>query len=588
MQRTKRTGKTNGKPRLVQTIYFQILVSNLLMLAVFGLVMGFVLHSYASTVETSGKMMTHVLELSGAESSLKTSLSDLEVSMYAYTISNDTAQKEKLKQGMQKQKQNGLQQLKELQQEYADSADKAGETWTQSYQRFTDGIEKVVQLKDGGNVAGAFSVIKSEVVPGADQMNSHMEQLAKDNEAAVQACTTTMQSMQRSGLQAAAAGLVLFLCCLIANYLICYLQVVRRIKKMAGELSEMIRKMEAGQGDLTARIRTPVSSELMYLKNGINLFLETLQETMRSIRGGTAVLGKSSGQVAEQIRQVSDHVTGTSAALEELSAGMENVSGAATAMSGQLEQVRDAAEEMHAEASAGVQRADDMKQEADGIQNRAAARKADAGAKVASLSDVLEQSVRDSDRVKQINELTEVILDISAQTNLLALNASIEAARAGTAGRGFAVVAEEIGKLADNSRQTAGSIQQISSEVTLAVHQLSDHAMQVLDFMHTIVIRDYDTFVESGQRYEQAATDMNEMLEHFNGKAENLRQIVENMTASVISITTSVQESAEAISLSAGNSAEIAGKIRQIDHAMEENNSAAKELSDSTGRFAVV
>ncbi len=48
---------------------------------------------------------------------------------------------------------------------------------------------------------------------------------------------------------------------------------------------------------------------------------------------------------------------------------------------------------------------------------------------------VLEHSVKESEQVNQIGELTNVILDIASQTNLLALNASIEAARAGEAGK---------------------------------------------------------------------------------------------------------------------------------------------------------
>lgn len=69
-----------------------------------------------------------------------------------------------------------------------------------------------------------------------------------------------------------------------------------------------------------------------------------------------------------------------------------------------------------------------------------------------------------TDRVTAINQIAD-------QTNLLALNAAIEAARAGHQGRGFAVVAEEVRRLADVSRRTAGEITELAARSKLTVAQ---------------------------------------------------------------------------------------------------------------------
>lgn len=80
--------------------------------------------------------------------------------------------------------------------------------------------------------------------------------------------------------------------------------------------------------------------------------------------------------------------------------------------------------------------------------------------------EVIEHSARQTENLldslengmKEISGFADTIAGITSQTNLLALNASIEAARAGEMGRGFSVVAEEVGQLAQNSKQASDAI----------------------------------------------------------------------------------------------------------------------------------
>ena len=274
--------------------------------------------------------------------------------------------------------------------------------------------------------------------------------------------------------------------------------------------------------------------------------------------------------------------------MEELVASMENVANSTVDLEDKLKLVREATDAIYSESQNGAERAELIKSEADTIKKDAADKKDSTGAKIEELSKVLEASVKESEQVNQISDLTNDILDIASQTNLLALNASIEAARAGEAGKGFAVVADEISKLAANSREAAGNIQEISARVTTAVKELSDNAIQVIDFINENVLSDYDSFVETGAKFEDTASVIDEMLGSFTDKANKLNEVMDAMSVRIEDIANSLQESSYAINMSATASTTIVSEIQGITDAMDQNGIVTKQLSESTMKFEVV
>ena len=381
-------------------------------------------------------------------------------------------------------------------------------------------------------------------------------------------------------------GIVVVL--IIVSFLLSFIRINKTILGISYELQSIINNINRGKGDLTARINTKTKTELAMISDGINEFLGTLQGVIKDVKEGASVLSTSSDSMVVKIQSASDNVTNTSAAMEELAASMENVSTTAIDLNDKVFEVREATNAIDAEAKEGASKANEIKMAADEIKKEATEKKDNTGAKMEELSRVLEVSVKESEQVNQIGDLTNEILDIASQTNLLALNASIEAARAGEAGKGFAVVADEISKLAANSRDTAGNIQEISAKVTAAVKTLSDNAVQVIEFINENVLADYDAFVETGSKFEDTATMIDEMLATFSDKADNLNNVMNEMADRIETISNSVNESSNAIGMSAQAATEIVGEIQGINEAMDQNNDVTKQLNASTQKFEIV
>ncbi len=451
-----------------------------------------------------------------------------------------------------------------------------------SYLATVDDMVTCFRARDN---AGAMALYIDPYLAQQTAMNEAIE-TAETNIVALQdGLAFFLENTYKQNLKKVIVCVVIFIIAIIVGIILSITRISSKITQIVNELLEIISNIDSGKGDLTSRIQTKSTTELSYISDGINQFIETLQGVIREVKDGSVVLTSSSDAMTEKISRANDSITNTSAALEELSASMDTVSTTADQISGRLEEVKSATAEIREEAEKGAQTAIEIKTEADEIKSGAQKKKENTGSKVGELSQILEKSVKDSEKVSQINELTSVILDIASQTNLLALNASIEAARAGEAGKGFAVVASEISSLAENSRQTAGNIQIISNEVTEAVNTLSSNAMEVIQFINDVVLADYDAFVETGDKYENTAVLMDDILEKFNAKADNLNTIMDKMADSVEAITDSVRESTQAISLSAQNSTEIVGEIQGISESMEENNRVTEQLNNSTKRF---
>ena len=98
-----------------------------------------------------------------------------------------------------------------------------------------------------------------------------------------------------------------------------------------------------------------------------------------------------------------------------------------------------------------------------------------------AVSKKVEQSTNETKEVTdklllesgEIGKTLDIINEIAESINLLALNASIEAARAGEAGRGFAVVAQEVGHLAESTKDSLKNVNDVVTRVQSGTENVS-------------------------------------------------------------------------------------------------------------------
>lgn len=313
-------------------------------------------------------------------------------------------------------------------------------------------------------------------------------------------------------------------------------------------------------------------------------------------------LAKAFNQMKESLKlligNITDNSSQLSAATEQLSASSIEVSTAAEDVSKSVEQSAKGAVES---ASIAKDSAIAMQETATGVQRIAEASQllfdhakeatqiASSGGQILVVAKQQMEVISDSTnqtndliqkltvQTKEIQRMTNVITDITEQTNLLALNAAIEAARAGEHGKGFAVVAEEVRKLAEESKDSATQIVQLT------------HAIQLdTDVVAKSVAEGIQNVEQGVYVINNAAESFGQIVESVDSMTNQLEDITatsEELSAGTEEVTASVEEIANNAEIAAKHNANISASVEEQDATLQEINSVVQELNQRALRL---
>lgn len=361
--------------------------------------------------------------------------------------------------------------------------------------------------------------------------------------------------------------------------------VIKPLLRTQKEINGIIVNIDNKKGDLTQRVTPINNAEVDAVGKGINVFMTKLQTIFKAVVTNSARMERVVDDVRQSVQTSNSSVSDLSALTEELSATMQDISENASVINTNTDNVAKEVELIAEKTDELTGYTKDMKAHAQSMESVARTNMESTDRKVSEILEVLQKAIEDSNSVKQVNSLTNDILNIASQTNMLALNASIEAARAGEAGRGFAVVASEISQLAAASQEAANNIQRINAVVTNSVNNLSDNANGLVSYINDSILPEFERFVESGVEYNDKASFIEGTMTDFKEKTDSLKQSMLEISSSINTISHAINEGVNGVVSAADSTQLIVEDMDNISHKMDENYEIADSLKKETSIF---
>ncbi|HBF36461.1 MAG TPA: hypothetical protein DDW50_03985 [Firmicutes bacterium] len=306
-------------------------------------------------------------------------------------------------------------------------------------------------------------------------------------------------------------------------------------------------------GDLTHQIRADGSPEILRVVAGLNQAISGLRELISNINSQSEALsrasqelktassetGRSASEVAMAMQEMTNGSVKQANQISEATRKAQLFSEMVRKVSDDTETIASASQKVVQSAQVGLKATIDV---ADEIQELYLSTK--------QMDGVIGELSKSTD---EINEIISAIRGIADQISLLALNAAIEAARAGEHGKGFAVVAQETGKLADQSKQAVGMIEDLIAKIkgrTTQAVQAMQQGMARAENGKDLTSRASKTFEEITQALNNNLTQIEVVAQSTRKMSDDNNTIIEKI-AEIASISEESLASTEEVSATA-------------------------------------
>ena len=563
----------------------QLSLMNLALIVVFGIYFGNSINNFRSTIEKCNKISDVYLSAMVLRGDMKKDYEKIQRYIYAYLATNDIEEREHLLENIDKRYTQLLADIGQVQIYLEDNSEVNIADMESGLRAYTENAKKSLLSSAGKSTEAVIEEIDA-LEAEDEKFDSNLELANAYFEQSIATLRQEQTDMYDRTISTSILGAVLMIVVIGINQALFQHNVIRPIRRSSRELHQMIDEIDRNNGDLHARITTSTRSELRLLTDGVNEFLETLQNIIDKVSVSTKTLARSNDQIVTMVENANTNIAESSAAMEELAANMEAVATTSEGIQNTIGGVKEQVDILWQEADQGSQKAVGVSDDARTMKQHIVKVKGFTVQKVGEITELLNCSIKNSEKVSKINALSETIMNIANETTLLSLNASIEAARAGEAGRGFAVVAGEINSLANNSQETAKNIQHINEEVIDMVQEMAENTSAALEYINRYVLKDYDQFETAMDEYVSNMEEFYSILHNFSTSSKSLNDSMAAIVDSVENITNAVGEGSAAVDISAENASSLVDKMNEVQNAVNVCRGVSGTLEQEIEHFS--
>lgn len=570
----------------MKKIGFKFAVAIMLLTLISIGALGILARSLTTITTSSQELMNNQVEKTDLIHSIYEDYLDMYMNMYAHVNTKLAAVMDKRSEEIYATREEMWQKMEAYESQItSEEAQTAYDTIKDRLVSFDQCVDSIIEASRKNDKEQANILITNNLSMLNDTIQLNMQKLLEYSAEELKTGKADLQLTAAESEGVILAAMILLVAAAVLVTIIAIRIIVVPIRRMAKVINKMIEDIHNGQGDLTSRVPVQTKDEISTLAQGVNEFLDILQDMIGGVISCGQEIEKQQQNVTAVVDKTNDNASETSSTMEELAASIEEVSSTVAYVNENTKQAEESVEMMIDKAVSGTQFAEEIRNRAQQLQKVAKDSRESAGTMIGEFDSMLQSSIEDSRKIENISNLTGDILSIASKTNLLALNASIEAARAGEAGRGFAVVADEIRVLADNSKETANNIQAISEEVVEAVTVLAENARSLIAFINERILPDYETMERTGEQYLNDSITVDRMMAQIRDSMEQIGGMMRTVVESNDNITGNVQESAQGVMGVVNNTTALADNMKDIIGALEQVSGVINHLSEQTACF---